>query len=147
VITRAVTAAIAELKPLEADAAEILKAHEVIRQENHRMIEALVDCSPAADKSWRHIEAVDGTDHVCGAVTGHDDMFDAICDLHTLFNFVDDAESPETIEQFAARKGLERADVVHDDDILQRTGGLVTLPTNWDKEGLAPDFRTRTTGR
>ena len=35
-------------------------------------------------------------------------MFDAICDLHTLFNFVNDCEQNETIEQFAARKGLER---------------------------------------
>jgi hypothetical protein len=108
VITRAVTAAIAELKPLEADAAEILRAHEAIRHENHRMIKTLTDCSPAVENRWRHIEAVDGTDHVCGAVTGHDDMFDAICDLHTLFNFVDDAESPETIEHFLARQALER---------------------------------------
>ena len=49
VITRAVTAAIAELKPLEADAAAVMTQFEAIRAENHRMIETLVDCSPAVE--------------------------------------------------------------------------------------------------
>jgi len=73
-----------ELKTLEADALELSIEHETARREMTEACEAW--CS--ANTSRRSIEAIDGAGAMVGAASGYDNLFDAISELHALFDSV-----------------------------------------------------------